>query len=146
MAKNQSTFDAQNVDRSIGAILVDSGRLSPEDAERVLQFQKEIGIRFGEAGAVSLVAQGAIFRASGGVAVELVVTSLQIFGAEFYFQVFAQRAGQRKTRLTRLLLFVVDKTGCDLIAVPGVGAAGKQRPGFFQRTAIRYIGIGIVAL
>ena len=50
MAKTNSSFNARNVDRSIGAILIDSGRLSPDDTERVLQFQKEAGLRFGEAG------------------------------------------------------------------------------------------------
>lgn len=39
----------QNADRSIGAILVDSGRLSLSDAERILHAQKEMGLRFGEA-------------------------------------------------------------------------------------------------
>lgn len=50
MAKMNSAFSAGDADRSIGAILMDSGRLAPEDAERILQFQKEAGIRFGEAG------------------------------------------------------------------------------------------------
>jgi protein-tyrosine kinase len=45
-----TAFGSKNVDRTIGAILIDSGRLSPDDTERVLQFQKEEGIRFGEAG------------------------------------------------------------------------------------------------
>lgn len=36
-------------DRSIGAILIDAGRLAPEDAERILRTQKEGGLRFGEA-------------------------------------------------------------------------------------------------
>lgn len=36
-------------DRSIGAILIDSGRLTPEDAERILRKQKAEGLRFGEA-------------------------------------------------------------------------------------------------
>lgn len=36
-------------DRSIGAILIDSGRLTPEDAERILRKQKEEGLRFGDA-------------------------------------------------------------------------------------------------
>jgi chain length determinant protein tyrosine kinase EpsG len=36
-------------DRSIGAILIDSGRLAPEDAEHILRKQKEEGLRFGEA-------------------------------------------------------------------------------------------------
>jgi chain length determinant protein tyrosine kinase EpsG len=34
---------------SIGAILVDTGRLSTEDAERILRLQKEQGTRFGDA-------------------------------------------------------------------------------------------------
>ncbi|WP_406851209.1 chain length determinant protein tyrosine kinase EpsG [Herbaspirillum huttiense] len=35
--------------RSIGAILVDSGKLSPENAERILRLQRERGLRFGDA-------------------------------------------------------------------------------------------------
>jgi protein-tyrosine kinase len=50
MAKMNSAQSAGDADRSIGAILVDNGRLSLEDAERILQFQKEAEIRFGEAG------------------------------------------------------------------------------------------------
>ena len=34
---------------NIGAILVDSGRLKLEDVERILRFQKEQGLRFGDA-------------------------------------------------------------------------------------------------
>ncbi len=40
---------APRANRSIGAILMDSGALSPEDAERILMLQKEQGLRFGEA-------------------------------------------------------------------------------------------------
>lgn len=42
---SRSTSD----DRSIGAILMDAGRLTPDDAERILRKQKEAGLRFGEA-------------------------------------------------------------------------------------------------
>jgi receptor protein-tyrosine kinase len=35
--------------RSIGAVLVDAGRLRIEDAERVLRYQREKGLRFGDA-------------------------------------------------------------------------------------------------
>lgn len=35
--------------RAIGAILIDSGRLTPEAAERILKLQKEQGMRFGDA-------------------------------------------------------------------------------------------------
>lgn len=36
-------------DRSIGALLIDAGKLAPDGAERILRLQKEEGIRFGEA-------------------------------------------------------------------------------------------------
>ncbi|MBK8401175.1 MAG: chain length determinant protein tyrosine kinase EpsG [Propionivibrio sp.] len=35
--------------RSIGAILIDTGRLTAENAERILRLQKEQGLRFGDA-------------------------------------------------------------------------------------------------
>ena len=40
----------RNADRSIGAILIDAGRITAEDAERILQFQRGTELRFGEAG------------------------------------------------------------------------------------------------
>ena len=40
---------APRVSRSLGGILIDSGMLKPEDAERVLQLQKEHNLRFGDA-------------------------------------------------------------------------------------------------
>jgi len=39
----------QSASRSIGAILVDNGRLTPEDAERILRLQSDQGLKFGEA-------------------------------------------------------------------------------------------------
>jgi protein-tyrosine kinase len=41
---------ARNADRTIGAILIDAGRLSPADAERILAYQRQAELRFGEAG------------------------------------------------------------------------------------------------
>jgi chain length determinant protein tyrosine kinase EpsG len=41
--------DHANVESSMGALLLDAGKLTPEDAERVLRTQKETGLRFGEA-------------------------------------------------------------------------------------------------
>jgi protein-tyrosine kinase len=40
---------APRVSRSLGGILIDSGLLTPEDAERVLLLQKEHNLRFGDA-------------------------------------------------------------------------------------------------
>lgn len=40
---------AKSTGRSIGAILIDTGRLRPEDAERILRLQQGKGLRFGDA-------------------------------------------------------------------------------------------------
>ncbi|MES2317529.1 MAG: chain length determinant protein tyrosine kinase EpsG [Pseudomonadota bacterium] len=39
----------RRADSSIGALLLEAGKISPDNAERVLRLQKEMGIRFGEA-------------------------------------------------------------------------------------------------
>ncbi|WP_207393671.1 chain length determinant protein tyrosine kinase EpsG [Duganella aceris] len=41
--------EAPRRESSIGGLLLDSGKITPENAERVLRMQKELGIRFGEA-------------------------------------------------------------------------------------------------
>jgi protein-tyrosine kinase len=47
--------------RSIGAVLIDAGRLKPEDAEQILRLQSEKGLRFGEAAKeLGLIAQADI--------------------------------------------------------------------------------------
>ena len=38
-----------NAGRSIGALLMDAGRITPESAERIIKLQKEKNLRFGEA-------------------------------------------------------------------------------------------------
>ena len=49
LTKASSTANTAGVGRSIGAILIDTGRLSAENAERILRVQKEQGTRFGDA-------------------------------------------------------------------------------------------------
>jgi receptor protein-tyrosine kinase len=44
-----SVLSTARATRTLGAILIDSGQLRPEDAERVLQFQRQHNLRFGEA-------------------------------------------------------------------------------------------------
>jgi len=44
-----STPQVRGPDSSIGGLLLESGKITPENAERVLRMQKELGIRFGEA-------------------------------------------------------------------------------------------------
>ena len=40
---------SRSADSSIGGLLLESGKITPEGAERILRMQKELGIRFGEA-------------------------------------------------------------------------------------------------
>jgi len=48
-------------DSSIGALLLESGKITPEAAERVLRMQRELGIRFGEAAQrLGLITEGDI--------------------------------------------------------------------------------------
>ena len=54
----------RNADRSIGAILIDAGRLATQDIERILNFQKQSSMRFGEAGIeLGLINEGDVLYA-----------------------------------------------------------------------------------
>ncbi|MQA38002.1 chain length determinant protein tyrosine kinase EpsG [Rugamonas aquatica] len=46
---NSAVPTPARADSSIGGLLLESGKITPESAERVLRMQKELGIRFGEA-------------------------------------------------------------------------------------------------
>jgi protein-tyrosine kinase len=46
---NATTAVVPGRDSSIGGLLLEAGKITPESAERVLRMQKELGIRFGEA-------------------------------------------------------------------------------------------------
>jgi chain length determinant protein tyrosine kinase EpsG len=48
-AHTVASTPARSSDSSIGGLLLESGKITPENAERVLRMQKELGIRFGEA-------------------------------------------------------------------------------------------------
>lgn len=47
--QNNLNARVQGAGRAIGAILIDTGRLNPEDAERILHLQTQENLRFGEA-------------------------------------------------------------------------------------------------
>ncbi|MFL9610275.1 polysaccharide biosynthesis tyrosine autokinase [Methylobacillus sp. Pita2] len=46
---SNNSIPALNADFSIGGMLLKMGKITPQDAERILRLQKERGIRFGEA-------------------------------------------------------------------------------------------------
>jgi len=51
-------------DRSIGAMLIDAGKITPEDAERILRYAREKSVRFGDAAvALKLVTDADIQQA-----------------------------------------------------------------------------------
>jgi len=47
--QGQLLTKAQSANRAIGAILIDAGKLTPQDAERILSLQRDAGLKFGEA-------------------------------------------------------------------------------------------------
>ena len=47
-ADNDGPDDGES--RPMGALLIDSGRLSPDDAQRILEHQKKSGLAYGQAG------------------------------------------------------------------------------------------------
>lgn len=47
--QNSTLSRAQTASRAIGAILIDAGKLTPADAERILQLQRDGNLKFGEA-------------------------------------------------------------------------------------------------
>jgi protein-tyrosine kinase len=58
------TTKVRNADRLIGAILVDAGRISPNDVERILHYQRKAELRFGEAGiALGVLTEGDLLYA-----------------------------------------------------------------------------------
>jgi chain length determinant protein tyrosine kinase EpsG len=49
-ALDEADAPSQAAETLIGVLLLDAGKITSEDAERILKMQKELGIRFGEAG------------------------------------------------------------------------------------------------
>ena len=49
LTDSQDSSERNGSERNIGRVLLDNGKITPEDAERVLRLQKESGQRFGEA-------------------------------------------------------------------------------------------------
>jgi len=63
-AHNAAGLLSNDVDRSIGALLIDAGKLKLEDAEAIIRLQRERGMRFGEAAVtLNLVTQADIQQA-----------------------------------------------------------------------------------
>lgn len=64
MDNNPLLTKAQGAGRAIGAILVDSGKLTPADADKILRLQTEAGMKFGEAAIqLGLLNEGDILHA-----------------------------------------------------------------------------------
>ena len=67
--------------RSLGAILIKAGRLSPAQAERILQLQEQKGIRFGEAAYQRGILDDVRLP---GVPIEAVRTAVEVVRAVVY--------------------------------------------------------------
>jgi receptor protein-tyrosine kinase len=102
--------------RTLGAILVDGGQLKPEDAERVLQYQKQHNLRFGEAAMrLGLISESDLqFALSGQFAYAYLrqtpgaarVLSEELVAA---FQPFSSRVEQLRAIRSQLMLRWFDR-------------------------------------
>jgi receptor protein-tyrosine kinase len=102
--------------RTIGAILMDSGLLTPEDAERILLMQKEKGMRFGEAAIrLGLVSEADVQYALSRQfaypylrpAADKKAVSEELIAA---YQPFSPRVEQLRAMRSQLMLRWFDKT------------------------------------
>ena len=131
-----SSGKAQEAGRSIGAILVNSGRLALADVERIINFQKENDLRFGDAAMkLGILTEADIFYAlsmqfdypylsgPGHPVSDEVVVAYRPFSAE----------GERLRSLRSQLQLRCFKEGASRIAMAVVGTCrgeGRRASGY----------------
>lgn len=131
MMVEEQSLRANVAGRSIGAILMDSGILTPEGAERILRLQKEKGLRFGEAAIqLGLLAESdlqyalskqfdyAYLPASGEKPV-----SEELIAA---YQPFSQRVEQLRALRSQLMMRWFDRDANSRKVLAVVGAERKE--------------------
>jgi chain length determinant protein tyrosine kinase EpsG len=120
---NTNTLQHNTRSRSIGAILMDAGKLNPEDAERILRLQKDQDMRFGDA-AISL---GLLSEADIQFAVSHQFDYPYLAAGELHYseqlvaayQPFSKRVEELRALRSQLLLRWFE-TGHKTLAVIGV--------------------------
>lgn len=140
---------APRVSRSLGGILIDSGLLKPEDAERVLLLQKEKNLRFGEAAvqlgllseadvqyALSRQFSYSYLRSTGGdkkpVSDELVAA----------YQPFSPRVEELRAIRTQLMLRWFDKADQRQVLTVVGTERGEGRSRFAANLAVVFAQLG----
>jgi protein-tyrosine kinase len=137
----------RNADRTIGAILIDAGRLSPKDAERILEYQRHSDRRFGEAGlelglltesdilyALSLQFDYPYLQPGGSQPISTeVVAAYQPFGVE----------GERLRALrSQLQLRWFDESGRQSVLVVASASRGEGRSRLIANLAVTFAQLG----
>jgi protein-tyrosine kinase len=120
----------QNVDRSIGEIIREHGNLTAEDVERVLAYQRQHGVRFGEAAvALGLASSEQVMAAlSEQFSYPLAASKTRDFAEELVVlsRPFTAQAEALRAIRSRLLMADGGGAGKSLAVVSPDGGDGKS--------------------
>jgi chain length determinant protein tyrosine kinase EpsG len=146
-AGDETRRELLGANRSIGAILVDSGLLTAEGAERILKLQKEAGLRFGEAALrLGLVSDADLqFALSGQFSYPYIsAAGGKPVGDEIVaaFEPFSQLVEQLRSIRSQLLLRWFDKeAGKTSLAIVGT-SRGEGRSYLAANLAVVFSQLG----
>lgn len=137
----------RNADRSIGAILIDAGRLSPQEAERILNFQQQADLRFGEAGIeLGLITEADVLYA---LSLQFDYPYLQAGGSEpispevvvAYRPFSPEGEGLRALRSQLQLRWLMERGANSCLAIVG-NARGEGRSYIAANLAVTFAQLG----
>jgi chain length determinant protein tyrosine kinase EpsG len=132
-------------ERSIGTLLLEAGKITPEDAERIIRYQREHGLRFGDAAiTLKIVAEADIQQF---IAKQFQYPYLREGEADYpseliaAYQPFSSEVEALRALRTQLLLRWFG-TGRHGLAVIGVGASGKAASLLTANLAVVFSQLG----
>jgi chain length determinant protein tyrosine kinase EpsG len=132
-------------ERSIGTLLLEAGKITAEDAERIIHYQREHGLRFGDAAVSLKIVSDADIRQI--IAKQFKYPYLRDGEAEYpaeliaAYQPFSPQVEALRALRSQLLLRWFD-TGRHGLAVIGVGADGKAASLLTSNLAVVFSQLG----
>jgi chain length determinant protein tyrosine kinase EpsG len=145
LRKHANDANRPVAERSIGTLLLEAGKITPEDAERILRYQREHGLRFGDAAVALKIVDDADIRQF--VAKQFQYPYLREGEAEYpaeliaAYQPFSAEVEALRALRTQLLLRWFS-TGRHGLAVIGVGASGRAASLLTSNLAVVFSQLG----
>ena len=145
LRKHAEVADKPVAERNIGTLLLEAGKITSADAERILRYQKERGLRFGDAAVELKIVNEADIRQV--VAKQFQYPYLREGEASFpaaliaAYQPFSPEVEALRALRSQLLLRWFG-TGRHGLAVIGVGASGKAASLLTSNLAVVFSQLG----